>query len=83
MNNIKQNDIQDIHNELNFKNTLRIIEFITSDIFQQKEILSVFEIPRYEYASLIFKEKKIRKRGIRKLIFGTRHINLEKSLKTF
>ena len=62
LNNIKQNDIQDIHNELNFKNTLRIIEFITSDIFQQKEILSVFEIPRYEYASLIFKEKKIRKK---------------------
>ena len=61
LNNIKQNDIQDIHNELNFKNTLRIIEFITSDIFQQKEILSVFEIPQYEYASLIFKEKKIRK----------------------
>ena len=62
LNNIKQSDIQDIHNELNFKNTLRIIEFITSDIFQQKEILSVFEIPRYEYASLIFKEKKIRKK---------------------
>lgn len=61
LNNIKQSDIQDIHNELNFKNTLRIIEFITSDIFQQKKILSVFEIPRYEYASLIFKEKKIRK----------------------
>ena len=61
LNNIKQNDIQDIHSELNFKNTLRIIEFITSDIFQQKEILSVFEIPQYEYASLIFKEKKIRK----------------------
>ena len=62
LNNIKQSDIQDIHNELNFKNALRIIEFITSDIFQQKEILSVFEIPRYEYASLIFKEKKIRKK---------------------
>ena len=60
LNNIKQNDV-DIHNELNFKNTLRIIEFVTSDIFQRKEILSVFEIPQYEYASLIFKEKKIRK----------------------
>ena len=61
LNNIKQNDIQDIHNELNFKNTLRIIEFITSDIFQQKKILSVFEIPKYEYAFLIFKVKKHRK----------------------
>lgn len=61
LNNIKQSDIQDIHNELNFKNTLRIIEFITSDIFQQKEILSIFEIPKYEYASLIFKVKKNKK----------------------
>lgn len=69
LNNIKQNDIQDIHNELNFKNTLRIIEFITSDIFQQKEILSVFEIPRYEYASLIFKEKKIRKKRNKEIDF--------------
>lgn len=60
LNNIKQNDV-DIHNELNFKNTLRIIEFVTSDTFQREKILSVFEIPQYEYASLIFKEKKIRK----------------------
>ena len=69
LNNIKQSDIQDIHNELSFKNTLRIIEFITSDIFQQKEILSVFEIPRYEYASLIFKEKKIRKKRNKEIDF--------------
>lgn len=69
LNNIKQNDIQDIHNELNFKNTLRIIEFVTSDTFQRKEILSVFEIPQYEYASLIFKEKKIRKDQNEKIDF--------------
>ena len=69
LNNIKQSDIQDIHNELNFKNTLRIIEFVTSDTFQRKEILSVFEIPQYEYASLIFKEKKIRKDQNEKIDF--------------
>ena len=68
LNNIKQNDV-DIHNELNFKNTLRIIEFVTSDTFQRKEILSVFEIPQYEYASLIFKEKKIRKDQNEKIDF--------------
>lgn len=68
LNNIKQNDV-DIHNELNFKNTLRIIEFVTSDTFQQKEILSVFEIPEYEYASLIFKEKKIRKNRNKEIDF--------------
>ena len=68
LNNIKQNDV-DIHNELNFKNTLRIIEFVTSDTFQREEILSVFEIPQYEYASLIFKEKKIRKNQNEKIDF--------------
>ena len=49
----------DIHNQLCFKNTLRIIEFVSSDIFRREEILSIFNIPNYEYASLNFLKKKI------------------------
>ena len=49
----------DVHNQLCFKNTLRIIEFVSSDIFRREEILSIFNIPNYEYASLNFKVKKI------------------------
>lgn len=49
----------DVHNQLCFKNTLRIIEFVSSDIFRREEILSIFNIPNYEYASLNFIQKKI------------------------
>ena len=49
----------DVHNQLCFKNTLRIIEFVSSDIFRREEILSIFNIPNYEYASLKFNVKKI------------------------
>ena len=54
----------DVHNQLCFKNTLRIIEFVSSDIFRRKEILSIFNIPNYEYASLKFNLKKINEKTV-------------------
>ena len=54
----------DVHNQLCFKNTLRIIEFVSSDIFRRKEILSIFNIPNYEYASLKFNFKKINEKTV-------------------
>lgn len=59
----------DIHNQLCFKNTLRIIEFVSSDIFRRKKILSIFNIPNYEYASLIFEQRKIKTNDNREILF--------------
>lgn len=59
----------DIHNQLCFKNTLRIIEFVSSDIFKRKKILSIFNIPNYEYASLIFEQRKIKTNDNREILF--------------
>lgn len=59
----------DVHNQLCFKNTLRIIEFVSSDIFRREEILSIFNIPNYEYASLIFEQRKIKTNDNREILF--------------
>ena len=59
----------DVHNQLCFKNTLRIIEFVSSDIFRRKEILSIFNIPNYEYASLNFKIKTVEESNEKKIQF--------------
>ena len=59
----------DVHNQLCFKNTLRIIEFVSSDIFRRKKILSIFNIPNYEYASLIFEQRKIKTNDNREILF--------------
>lgn len=59
----------DVHNQLCFKNTLRIIEFVSSDIFRREEILSIFNIPNYEYVSLIFEQRKIKTNDNREILF--------------
>jgi predicted ATPase len=44
-----------LHEELLFKNSLRQIEFLISDLFKKNEILATFNLPKYENASIIFR----------------------------
>lgn len=45
-----------LHEELLFKNSLRQIEFLISDLFKKNEILATFNLPKYENASIIFRD---------------------------
>lgn len=45
-----------LHEELLFKNSLRQIEFLVSDIFKKNQILETFNLPKYEFGTLIFRE---------------------------
>ncbi|MDY0930736.1 AAA family ATPase [Chryseobacterium sp. CFBP8996] len=47
------------HEELAFKNTLRQIEFITSDLFKKNEILSAFNLPEYENVRVYFRDIEV------------------------
>ncbi len=43
------------HEELTFKNTLRQVEFIISDLFKKNEILSTFNLPEYKVVKIYFR----------------------------
>lgn len=46
-----------LHDELKYKNTLRIIEFMNSEIFKKSEILEIFNLKaEYEEIDLIFRD---------------------------
>lgn len=47
------------HEELVFKNTLRQVEFMISDIFKKDEEINTFQLPRYKYIKLIFRDIQI------------------------
>lgn len=49
-----------LHEELLFKNSLRQIEFLISDLFKRNEILATFNLPKYENASIIFRDIAIK-----------------------
>lgn len=45
-----------LHNELKFKNALRVIDFMASEVFQNSEILKVFNLKaKYDEIDLIFR----------------------------
>lgn len=49
----------DPQEELVFKNTLRQVEFMISDIFKKDETLNFFQLPTYKYIELLFRDIEI------------------------
>lgn len=49
----------DPHEELVFKNTLRQVEFMISNIFKKDETLNFFQLPTYKYITLLFRDIEI------------------------
>lgn len=46
------------HIELLFRNTIRQVEFLNSNLFKKQEILDLFKIPKYDTATLYFRTMK-------------------------